>query len=128
MTGQVVRFDYDIQSGLLNIDFELEWIDSEKGGFHNCHSRLRMLWIEHGCYLLDFDVVTVGALVAVSLVSMNWHWVCGHVIVAVDGLDLLVDYLHGKYLKELDLILEKLMCLNEQKGIETDLDQLPDFD
>lgn len=87
-------FDYDIQSGLLNIDFELEWIDSEKGGFHNCHSRLRMLWIEHGCYWLDFDVVTVAkvlvymmlfwtrlsashelsyvrALVAVSLVSMN---------------------------------------------------------
>ena len=29
-------------------------------------------------------------------------------IVVVDGLDLLVDYLHGKYLKELDLILEKL--------------------
>jgi len=72
MTGQVVRFDYyDIQSELLSIDFELEWIDFGIGGFHNCHSRLRMLWIEHGCYWLDYDVVTVGALVAVSLVSMN---------------------------------------------------------
>ena len=82
--------------------------------------------------------------------SMNLNYGYGHVIVVVDELDLLVDYLHGKYLKELDLILEKLfyvfnqsifeiiiyyswkktflMCLNEQKGIETDLDHRPDFD
>ena len=62
-------FDYyDIQSELLNIDFELEWIDFGKGGFHNCHSRLRMLWIEHGCYWLDFVVVTVAKVWVFTMV------------------------------------------------------------
>ena len=35
-------------------------------------------------------------------------------IVVVDGLDLLVDYLHGKYSKELDLISEKLFYVFNQ--------------
>ena len=33
-------------------------------------------------------------------------------IVVVDELDLLVDYLHGKYLKEVDLILETLFMFS----------------
>lgn len=46
--------------------------------------------------------------------SMNLNYGYGHVIVVVDELDLLVDYLHGKYLKELDLILEKLFYVFNQ--------------